>query len=261
MMLVSNLCAVILNKMFSLFLSRKPFIFFMVSRYIVVDTSLYLYNLPINYLLHPYSSLIEVQVVLTPSFPPHHHSLLILHFICCHSTPLLFLQSLQLHPTYLHYYVNRYILKQSVFPPGPRYVLSESYCSIYLVSFPLVLVTLKYICLFILNHCVSILSSLCLSCNLSQAQNCNTYGSHCFEKTLFCPLRFFLKIVRIIQSCRPSQALLTFTGSLFKGFYFLHSPFLISLVVKVLGNELQTNKWYHALKVTIISVLQLESLD
>ena len=111
---------------------------------------------------------------LTSSFPPRHHSLLILHFICCHSTPLLFLQSLQLHLTYLHYYVNRYILKQSVlisqldctrasfFSPGPRYVLSESCCSIYLVSFPLVLVTLKYICLFISNHCISISSPLCV---------------------------------------------------------------------------------------------------
>ena len=110
-----------------------------------------------------------VLCLLTSLFPPHHHFLLILHFICCYSISLLFfLQSLQSYPTYLYYYVNRYILKQSVFilqldytrasffSPSPRYVLSESCYSIYLVSFPLVLVTLKYICLFISNHCISI---------------------------------------------------------------------------------------------------------
>jgi len=39
---------------------------------------------------------------------------------------------------------------------GPRYVLNVSCCSIYLVLFPLVLVTFKYIYSFISNHCVSI---------------------------------------------------------------------------------------------------------
>ena len=95
------------------------------------------------------NSLLKYELCsLTSSLSPRHHSLFILHFIFCHSTSLLFLQSLQLYLTYLHYYVNRYILKQSVFisqldctrasffSSGPKYVLSESCCSIYLVFFP-----------------------------------------------------------------------------------------------------------------------------
>ena len=87
-----------------------------------------------------------VLCLLTSSFPSYHY-FLFLHFICYHSTPLLFfLQSLQLHSTYLHYYVNRYILEQlvfflqldctraSFFFPGPRYILSKSCCS-HLLSF------------------------------------------------------------------------------------------------------------------------------
>ena len=37
-----------------------------------------------------YTVLKYALCLLTSSFPPRHHSLLILHFICCHSTPLLF---------------------------------------------------------------------------------------------------------------------------------------------------------------------------
>ena len=144
--LIQQRLAYVFLMLFSLFLSRKSFIFLMVSRYIqqqIQACIFIIYQLTISFILT--QVLLKYELCsLTSSFPPHHHSLLILYFICCHSTPLLFLQSLQLHLTYLHYYVNRYILKQSVFisqlnctrasffSPGPSD--SQIYLFIYLES-------------------------------------------------------------------------------------------------------------------------------
>ena len=99
---------------------------------------------------------IEVCAVLTHLFIPISSLLFIpsFHMLSFHTSVIFLIISIVT-------YVNRCIFKQSVFilqldctrasffSLGSRYVLSKSHCSIYLVSFPLVLVTLKYICSFI----------------------------------------------------------------------------------------------------------------
>ena len=130
---------------------------------------------------------IEVHAVLTHFFIPTLLSLLIntsFYMLLFHTSVIFLIVSIvtsnlslllckQVHTQTVSIYFVARLYQGQFFSSGSRYVLSKSHCSIYLVSFLLVLVILEYICLFISNHCVSFfLNHMLNPCFLANSKLC-----------------------------------------------------------------------------------------